>query len=55
MVTALKVLGFVWSNRKGIMKGYHHFVKHGVLLDQLVDLGADHPDHPANKNKTTEG
>ena len=51
MGIALNVLSFAWTNRKAIARAYHHFVKHKVVLDELIDLAEDHPDHPKNKEK----
>ena len=45
----IEVGKYVWHNRRGIMRGYHHFVKHKVVLDDLLDLAEEHPDHPQNK------
>ena len=42
---------YVWHNRGAIMRGYHHFVKHKVVLDDLLDLSEEHPDHPDNVEK----
>ena len=28
------------------MRAYHHYVKHKVVLDDLLDLSEEHPDHP---------
>ena len=42
---------YAWHNRKAIMRGYHHFVKHKVMLDELLDLAEEHPDHPENKKQ----
>ena len=50
MGTALKILGFAWDNRRAIGRAYHCFVKHRVVLDDLLDLSEEHPDHPKNKN-----
>ena len=49
--TALSVGQYIWHNRRGIMRGYHHFVKHRVLLDDLIDLADDHPESPVRKEK----
>ena len=51
MGTAFKVLGFAWQNRKAIGRAYHHFVRHKVMLDDLLDLSEEHPDHPQNKEE----
>ena len=44
---------YAWHNRKAIMRGYHHFVRHRVMLDELLDLAEEHPDHPQNKEQRT--
>lgn len=49
----LEVGKYVWHNRGAIMRGYHHFVKHKVVLDDLLDLSEEHPDHPENVEKRT--
>ena len=47
----LEVGKYVWHNRSAIMKGYHHFVRHKVMLDDLLELAEQSPDHPANQEK----
>ena len=39
---------YVWHNRKAIMRCYHHYIKHKVILDDLVDMAEENPRHPAN-------
>lgn len=51
MGVALKVLGFAWDNRRAIGRAYHHFVKHKVVLDELLDMAEDSPRHPKNVEK----
>ena len=51
MGAAISVLSFAWNNRRAIQRAYHHFVKHKVLLDELLDLSEKHPDHPMNKGE----
>lgn len=51
MGTALKVISFAYQNRSAIMRCYHHFIKHKVLFDDLIDMAEDHPDHPINRKK----
>ena len=50
MPLALKVAGFLWTNRNGIMNLYHHVVKHKVLVDDIIGYASEHPDHPMNKS-----
>lgn len=49
MKVAFRVLSFAWQNRGAIQRAYHHFVKHRVMLDELLDLSEEHPDHPMNR------
>ena len=42
----VNVAKYAWHNRKAIMRAYHHYVKHKVVLDDLLDLSEQHPDHP---------
>ena len=51
MGTALSVLKFAYDNRKAIGRAYHHFVKHKVVLDDLLDLAEESPKHPKNALK----
>ena len=51
MGTAISILGFAWNNRKAIGRAYHHFVKHKVVLDELLDMAEKSPDHPKNAAK----
>ena len=51
MGTALSVLGFAWNNRKAIARAYHHFVKHKVVLDDLLDMAEESPRHPETATK----
>ena len=47
----ISVAKYAWHNRKGIMRAYHHYVKHKVALDDLLDLAEEHPDHPKRKEE----
>ena len=47
----LKVLIFAWDNRKALQRAYHHFVKHRVVLDDLIDLACQNPKHPQHKEE----
>ena len=47
----IEVGKYVWHNRKAVMRGYHHFVKHKVVLDDLLDLAEEHPEHPESVEK----
>lgn len=51
MGSALKVLKFAYDNRRAIGRAYHHFVKHKVVLDDLLDMAEDSPKHPINAEK----
>ena len=51
MGTALQVLGFAWDNRKGLLRAYHHFIKHKIILDDLIDMAEESPSHPNNRKK----
>ena len=43
----LEVGKYVWHNRSAIMRAYHtHIAHHHVMLDDLLDLAEEHPDHP---------
>ena len=46
---------YVWRNRKAIGRAYHHWVKHKIMLDGILDLSEEHPDHPANKEARANG
>ena len=40
---------YIWHNRKAIMRAYHtHVAHHHVMLDDLIDMAEEHPNHPAN-------
>ena len=45
----INVAKYAWKNRRALMRAYHHYVKHKVVLDDLLDLSEEHPDHPVNK------
>ena len=51
MGAALKVLKFAFDNRRAIGRAYHHFVKHRVVLDDLLDMAEESPRHPENVAK----
>ena len=51
----IEVAKYAWHNRKAIGRAYHHFVKHKVMLDELLDLSEEHPDHPENKEARANG
>lgn len=51
MGTTFKILSFAWDNRKAISRAYHHFIKHRVILDDLLDMAEESPNHPNNKKK----
>ena len=46
---------FIWHNRGAVMRAYHCHVKHKVMLDDLLDLAEEHPDHPDNKKERAHG
>ena len=47
----IDVAKYAWQNRKAIMRAYHHYVKHKVVLDDLLDLAEDHADYPEKEKK----
>ena len=51
----IEVAKYAWHNRKALGRGYHHWVHHRVMLDDLLDLSEEHPDHPMNKEARANG
>ena len=48
----IEVAKYAWHNRGAIMRAYHtHVAHHHVMLDDLLDLAEEHPDHPTNQEK----
>ena len=47
----IEVAKYAWHNRKAIGRAYHHYIHHRVMLDELLDLSEESPDHPANREK----